>query len=210
MTASANDAFAHAHAGLAGRDDIQFTLPSFTQPQPPEWLKAVAQFLRDHGKALDWFIWIAGGAILLWVLYYLIKTYAPILLAWRRKPKATPDTAPEEWRPTAAEARKLLEESDALAAAGDYAQAVHLLLLRSIEDIDERRPKLVRPTLTSREISRLPDLPSAARNAFVSIAQVVERALFAGHPVGAEEFAVAREQYAAFAFPQAWRIGAML
>jgi hypothetical protein len=209
MTAPANDALAHAHAGLVGRDDIQFSLPRYTAPKAPEWLKAVAHFLREYNKPLEWIVWIVGAAILLFVLYYLIKTYAPALLAWRPKPKQTPDAAPEEWRPTAAEARKLLEVSDALAATGDYAQAVHLILLRSIQDIDERRPKLVRPTLTSREISRLPDLPSAARSAFVSIAQTVERALFAGHPVGAEEFARARAQYADFAFPQAWRIGAM-
>lgn len=210
MTASANDALAHAHAGLVGRDDIQFSLPRYIAPKAPEWLKAVEHFFHNYGKPIDWFVWIAGGAILLAVLYYLIKTYGPTLLAWRPKPKAAaPDAPPEEWRPTAVEARKLLEESDALAATGDYAQAVHLILLRSIQDIDERRPKLVRPTLTSREISRLPDLPFAARGAFVSIAQTVERALFAGHPVGAEEFARARAQYADFAFPQAWRIEAM-
>ncbi len=197
-----------ALSGRVTRHPVQCFLPG-TQPKAPEWLKAVAQFLHNYSKPIEWFVWIAGGAILLLVLYHLIKTFAPRLLAWRPKPKAAPDAAPEEWRPTAAEARKLLEESDALAATGDYAQAVHLILLRSIQDIDERRPKLVRPTLTSREIGRLPDLPSAARNAFVGIAQTVERALFAGHPVGAEEFAQAREQYAAFAFPQAWRIGAL-
>lgn len=209
MTAQANDALAHAHAGLVGRDDIQFSLPAYAQPKVPEWLRAMGHFLREYNRPLEWIVWIAGAAILLTVLYYLIRTYAPALVAWRPRPRETPDAALEEWRPTAAEARKLLEESDALAAVGDYAQAVHLILLRSIEDIDERRPRLVRPTLTSREIGRLPDLPSAARSAFVSIAQTVERALFAGHPVGAEEFARARAQYADFAFPQAWRIGAM-
>ena len=63
--------------------------------------------------------------------------------------------------------------------AGRYSEAAHLLLFRSIEDIDARRPDLVRPALTSRDIAALPRSPARPRRAFARIAMMVERSLFA-------------------------------
>ena len=80
---------------------------------------------------------------------------------------------------------------------------MHLLLFRSIEDIDGRWPGLVRPALTSRDIAGLGDLPEAARRTFASIAQVVERSLFAGQTLNAADFADCRQAYQAFALPVA-------
>ena len=72
--------------------------------------------------------------------------------------------AGEDWRPEAHEARTLLGEADALAAAGRFSEAAHrdqvrsaphctavsgghgdrITLFRSIEDVDERLPELIR------------------------------------------------------------------
>ena len=41
-------------------------------------------------------------------------------------------------------ARRWLEEADALAGKGQFEEAVHLLLYRSIEDIEKQRPDLLR------------------------------------------------------------------
>ncbi len=59
--------------------------------------------------------------------------------------------------------RSWLDEADALAAKGRFAEAIHHLLLRSVEDIARRRPKLVRPALTSRELSASDGIPAARR-----------------------------------------------
>ena len=80
--------------------------------------------------------------------------------------------------------RRWLEEADALAAQGKYAEAIHHLLFRSIEDISSRRPNLVRPALTSREIAASEAIPSRAGELFASIARLVERSLFGGRAVG--------------------------
>jgi hypothetical protein len=109
-----------------------------------------------------------------------------------------------DWRPTEAAARALLEDADKLAAAGRYAEAARLLLHRSIEDIEGRRPKLVRPAFTAREIAELDDLPAAARATFSFIAGIVERSLFGGRDVDAAGFAECRQAYESFAFPGAW------
>jgi hypothetical protein len=73
-------------------------------------------------------------------------------------------TGGESWRPDAAVARVLLADADALAAKGRYAEAAHLLLRRSVQDIEGSRPRLVRPALTSRDIAAHPGLPDAARS----------------------------------------------
>ena len=125
-----------------------------------------------------------------------------------RMPAARPktvaaETAPE-WRPDAAAARDLLAAADALAAQGRFAEAAHLILLRSVADIERRRPRSVRPALTTREIAGLSALPPSARPAFAQIGRVVERSLFGGAPVEAAEYAECRREYEAFALPAGW------
>lgn len=201
-------AVAKAHAALLRHTDYQFTLPTFKQPEPPAWLRALQEFLSKHWTAVEWTFWIVAGAILLSVAVVLLRQYWPLLRdrRWSR-PKEEPASRPTaEWRPTTVQARRLLEEADALAGQGQYAEAVHLLLLRSIEDIEERRPQSLRRAFTSREIERLHVLPDAARVAYAGISRVVERALFAGHAVGAPEFERARKEYEDFAFPTVWRL----
>jgi hypothetical protein len=93
----------------------------------------------------------------------------------------------------------------ALAAAGRYADAARLLLLRSVEDIDRHRPGLVRPATTSRDLAATPEMPAAARPAFALIAGVVEMALFADRGATAEAWTRARGAYADFALAGNWR-----
>jgi hypothetical protein len=114
---------------------------------------------------------------------------------------------PEEaWAPEAAPARAWLNEADAMARQGRFAEAVHHLLTRSIEDIARRRPRLVRPALTSRELAAATDIPPSARDLFAGIARLVEKSLFGGRPVSAEDWETARAAYADFALPGTWRV----
>ncbi len=111
----------------------------------------------------------------------------------------------EDWHPAAAPARAWLQEADALAARGLFAEAAHHLLLRSVDDLASRRPHLVRPALTSRDLSRAQGVPPAPRQLFAQIAAVVERSLFGGRPVGAEDWTACRAAYANFAQSANWR-----
>jgi uncharacterized protein DUF4129 len=196
-------AFTRAHEAFLNQGDFQTSFPSYVRPKEPEWSSGLGKFLQNYAPGIGWVLWAALGLLVLFALYHLIRAYGPTLKDWWRTPrdkpvKVEPQTA---WRPTQAQARQLLAESDALAAQGHYAEAVHLLLLRSIEDIQQRRAGLVRPTLTSREIAMLRALPGPARDAFASIAGAVERGLFATRPIGAEDFARCRKEYEAFALP---------
>jgi hypothetical protein len=151
-----------------------------------------------------WAIVVAAVGLM---LFLVVRSLIRRGLLFQRKTTGKVEPEPE-WRPAPEAARLLLSDADALAAQGRYAEAIHLILLRSIQDIARHRPTILKPALTSREISALRDLPEAARIAFVHIARVVEQAFFAGREVGQREYAECREAYERFAFPDVWSLRA--
>ena len=199
-----------AHDALMRDPTLQFSFAKAPRPpvtQLPPWLqailKAIGQALNAIAPVLGW-VFIGGLVLALAVvLFFLGREFArtrwPDLFKRRR-----PAAKPEPWRPEAAVARALLDEADKLAAAGRYAEAVRLILHRSIEEIEGRRPRLVKPAYTAREIGRLSDIPENARDVFVGIAGVVEKSFFGGEALDAPGFAACRKAYERFAFPGAW------
>ena len=206
-------ALAAAHARLLQDKSLQFQFAVFQPPKNihlPGWLqwfnRAAGAVINAIGAGLGWIFWGGLALVLGLVLFFIVREIArsrwPGL--FKRTRKAKPREAPLDWRPDPGMARALLEEADRLAAAGDYAGAAHLLLYRSIQDIEGRRPRLVRPALTTRDIAGHADVPTPARHAFADIADVVEKSFFGGRSVDAGAFAACRRAYEAFAFPEAW------
>jgi hypothetical protein len=205
-SAEAEQALSAAHQALLRQRGLQFDFPAYVPPPPPKvpgWLEPLLRLLEALGPAFKW-VFIGGlalGAALL--LFFLGRELIYSRLP-RRKPKA-PAGEDSDWRPSEQAARTLLEDADRLAAQGRFEEAVHLLLFRSIEDIAARRPRLVRPALTSRDLAGAEGLPGEARRAFSAIAAAVERSFFGGRSVDAAGFAECRRAYEAFALPGAWR-----
>jgi hypothetical protein len=214
-----------AHRALKADPDIQFQLQRVEPPKPPEWL---IDLLRGLGHALRpvarFFEWIDShlpaapwARIFLWTVIALAAISVAIVLwrgvresrwEWpfrRRRMDSVAPAAEEEWRPEEAPARAWLEEADRLAGEGRYADAIHHLLLRSVEDIARRRPRLVRPALTSRELAASSAVPAPARDLFARIAATVERSLFGGRAVEAADWTAARGAYSDFVLPRAWK-----
>lgn len=204
--------------------DVQLRLRQQDPPrEPPAWLKSFFRWLGDLfaplgrflrglldllpdapvARALLWVVLVLLAATLLWAVAERFRHGE-----WRlprRRARLTEAEAEFEWAPEAGQTREWLREADALAAEGRYAEAAHHLLFRSIEDLGRRRPQLVRPALTSRELAAAPVVPAAARGLFSGIAGLVERSLFGGGTVGPEDWRRARAAYADFALPGAWR-----
>ena len=218
--------FAAAHRALRNDASIQFLLPA-TPPEAksPEWVRHVTQWLNHVlapvGRAVAWLFRLLPDApyarILLWaMLIVVVGGFAwmayqrlrygqwrwPSLRRWR---VAAFETAEDEWLPDAAPARAWLEEADALAEQGRFAEAAHHLLVRSVEDIARRRPQLVRPAITARELAGASAIPTSARGLFADIVALVERSLFGGRAVAAAEWRSARAAYAEFVLPKTWR-----
>lgn len=217
---------AAAHDALKADTSIQFSLQPAPPPaQPPQWLRDVFEWLGDVLRPVGrFFQWIGSfmpdapyARIILWTLLaaaalgFAIMVYRRIrdgewrLPGRRRSAGVEPEAEEEAWAPEAAPARSWLREADALAAQGRYSEAVHHLLFRSIEDIGRRRPRLVRPALTSRELAAAEALPPPARSLFSRIAQLVERSLFGGRQVEAADWTAARTAYADLVLPGTWR-----
>lgn len=226
QAATATDRFDAAHAALKADPGVQFTLQRAPPPpKPPAWVEPffrwLGDVLRPVGRFLAWidsffpdwpfariFLWGVVALVvglIVWGVYSRIR-HGEWRLPRRIRLGVTPvAVAEEDWAPEAAPVREWLREADAMAAAGRYAEAVHHLLFRSIEDIARRRPKLVRPALTSRELSASEALPPPARDLFAGIARLVERSLFGGRQVDLIDWTDARAAYADFALPGTWR-----
>jgi hypothetical protein len=175
-----------------------------TPPEPPAWLADIAEFFASLfsglGPVFTALFWILVAALLLFVLYMLVPAVRDWVdnFVFRRK-KTDEAEAIDDWRPTAEAARNLLAEADTLAAQGRYGDAVRLLLGRSLEDIDRRRP-----AMTSRVIAVEPALPPPARSAFADLAATVERALFALRDISADDWRASRAAYERFALRDQW------
>lgn len=198
------DWFDEAHRQLLSDSSIQFDLPKWTEPKPPQWLEPVADILKVVAPYMIYIFWgavILGAAIILALIFVEMSGVA-WRLPWQRD--AQPQQEQEAWRPDAAVAQILLSEADELAERGRYDEAVHLLLRRSVADIATRLPDFLRPSLTARDIANSRSLPDQPRGAFDKMARIVEATFFARQPVGASEWREARSAYERFAFKDAW------
>ena len=197
------DDFATAWRELRADDEIQFTQVTLPETDPrPDWLTEFQQWLGEiftpvAGALVEaWPVlkWVLIGLAVLIAAYFLYQTLGP---GFRRKRRNVDD--PQDWSPQEHEALALLEEADRLAAGGDYDEATHLLLKRSVGQIAEARPDLVEPSSTARELAAEPRLPDAARTAFSLIAAPVERSLFALRKLEKADWQAARAAYSDFA-----------
>ena len=198
------------HARLLHDQALQFAFGNGAAPKPPqqpEWMKALGRFLAKAFEAtlpvLKVVFWLGVALLVAGVLFLILREVVGVRFARRRR-AAKPRAAVADWRPDPRKARALLENADRLAAQGRFDQAVRLILHRSVQDIDDRRPRLVRPALTARELSVAADVPGPARAAFTTVAAIVEYSAFAGQPIGAEGYKRCRAAYEDFVFPGAW------
>jgi alkanesulfonate monooxygenase SsuD/methylene tetrahydromethanopterin reductase-like flavin-dependent oxidoreductase (luciferase family) len=86
-------------------------------------------------------------------------------------------------------------EADDLASAGSFAEAIHVLLLRSVSEMRLRLNSPIAESLTSREILRDTDLSPEMRGAFATIVGSVEISYFGSHRPGKDEYAECRRSF---------------
>ena len=198
----AKQGFDQAYRELIDSERFQTELGRFDPPPPRprqnwgflDWLASLGSFW----EILFWIVAVSAAAALIFFI-------ARALIRWRSD-RIAADSEPEDvdWRPEAAQAHGLLDDADALADEGRFAEAARLLLHRSVADIERRLPDFLRPALTSRDIAGSESLPAPARGSFAEIAQIVERGIFASRPIDEEGWREARAAYETFAFGKSW------
>ena len=202
--AGAADHMAAAHQALLRQPGLQFEFEAEPPPpELPEWLRAFFEFLGGFQPVFEVLFWAAIALLVGLILYFVGRE----LLRYYRKEASGGNAGYDvvlDWRPPVARARALLSDADRLASEGRYAEAIHLLLFRSIEEIDAKRPHAVKPALTSRDILDLQALPSVARQSLSRLVTAVEWSFFGGRPVGPADFSACRRAYEEFAFPDTW------
>lgn len=195
--------FDRRYEEMRAAGDIQTGMEPYVSPQPPAWLKWLIQFLSEHGDIVAYVALGLGALLLLFILVPALRAMLWRLPLFRRKKPGAEDEA--GLSPDEAAARALLAEADSLAESGRFAEAVHTLLMKCLEELERLRPGLLRPAMTSREISRAPSLPASPRSALSAIVAIVERAIFASRPIARADWDACREAYGRFVLTAGWR-----
>lgn len=203
QSGNADSDFAGAWDQVRGDEAIQFQ-PWDKSPvkpgMPPEWLTSLLEWLGNllepvaaNWPIVKWTLIALAAIVLAWIAWRLLW---PAVQRWRSRDDLG---TPQDILPDAQQAQVLLSEAEALAGRGAYDEAVHLLLMRSVEDISLARPDLVHPSSTTREIGTLDALGQRTHTCFATIGQLVEASRFAGQPLGAGDWEASRKAYGEFA-----------
>ncbi len=132
--------------------------------------------------------------VLLWTAFGVIVVLAVTWLARRLAPTARDDAAPEA--PAAAPPQIPIAGAEALAAEGRFGEAIHALLLETLEALS--RAARLAPSLTSREIVARVRLPPPARDALSGLVLAVEVSWFGGASPGEAEYRTCLGRFHAF------------
>ncbi|GEM_PF-3361555 len=189
--------------------DMVYDPPPGLQTELPQMKPKTVKTKKERKPLFDLgflapFLKLAFYVILALILVYLASVLLSSIVISRRNrvdnsiPEELPDVP--KYQPDEKTARVLLEDADKLAEQGKYEQAVHLLLYRSIQDIENRRPHQLKRSLTAREIAELQILTERARQSFALIGRLVERSFFGGRPLNARDYEASKTAYKAFAF----------
>jgi hypothetical protein len=149
---------------------------------------------------------VALGAIARGLLWVLVAVAGALAIAWavrelggrRRARRGAHAVALDHARAAATGPPPPLPDPDRLAGEGRWAEAVHALLLRAVDDVGRRAGRLP-PALTAREIAARAALADDARRALGALVAAGERAHFGGAAVGEPDYRSCREQLARLA-----------
>lgn len=149
-------------------------------------------------RFLEILVYIALGVALVTVVVSVIR-------GWGRTEATIEPTVGEGARAPAAALEAPRSEAEALAAEGRYDEAVHVLLLKTIEALVEAQPGAVPEAWTSREIQREAAMATEARAPFGALVDMVEQSLFGGRPVDAAAWDACLARF--HEFERAYRTG---
>jgi hypothetical protein len=110
-----------------------------------------------------------------------------------------PEAASASDAATAAIVEQPLDDAEVLARAGRFGEAIHALLLRTLEELMRRLDRPLPRSRTSREILAETRLPDEARGALGHLVSAVEVSFFGGAEPGEDDYRTCVERFRRFA-----------
>jgi len=148
----------------------------------------------ESGSGSPWFeslFWVAAGVAVLLLVVGFVRRVRGYTADTALPAAADEGPAAEETAPAP------LADAEALARAGRYDEAVHVLLLLALERIG-RQARLA-TSWTSREAIEHSGLGTEARTAVAALADAVEISRFGGRPVNEARYLACADHYRRFA-----------
>jgi hypothetical protein len=188
-------------------DSYQAELPGWGSADPPQPERPAPREDRIDARAhaptqgspiastLLWGLLIVGGAlIVVWLVSELAR--------FAGDPEVPREDAAAGARLAAAAAAILdrpLGDADELARRGEFAEAIHTLLLRTLHELARTAAVRILPAMTSREVLARVPLLAGARDALSGLITAVELTHFGDEPAGAADYERCRQQFHVFA-----------
>jgi hypothetical protein len=147
------------------------------------------------------------GTLMSYLVWALVIVGAAVIAVWLGRELAgyTGDASvgDDGAAPEDAHAKAIVErplgDADELAARGLYTEAIHTLLLRTLQELVRSANVRVAPAQTSREILAMVPLLGDARGALAGLITAVEITHFGGGVPDASDYARCRQQFNVFA-----------
>lgn len=170
------------------RHDIQTQMPT-PEPKASSWLDWLKfDISADTLRILLWGAVILGVAVTIWSL-------RDSLPAFSRSRRIKAGEMPSGFSDPSARMEEAQLEADDLAGRGQYGEAMHVLLLKSLAEIRLRLGTSFAVSLTSREILHKVSLPRTGSGALGAIVRSVEQTYFGRRPAGREDYLGCRQEF---------------
>lgn len=165
------------------RLDLQLELPRVPEPWTWSW----------HSEATKPVVYAAIVLAAALLFYFFLVEVLPGLRQGSRVPWDEGGAAPGDEARAAQEAAA--SAADALARDGRFAEAMHVLLLHSLDEIRRRLGEHFADSLTSREILRQARISDAGRKSLGDIVARVERSHFGAQDADAADYRLCRDSF---------------
>lgn len=163
--------------------------------QPENKLPSWSMRLPDIGLASGVAKIFLYGAIVVFVVVVVTTFHANMWSNSRARQIARKEEAESAPEAVGARMEKAQVEADDFARSGNFAEAMHTLLLQSIGELRGRLAIPISVSLTSREILHKAPLPPEGRSAFADIIGRVEISYFGTHEPSADEYEACRRSF---------------
>jgi hypothetical protein len=164
---------------------LQTEMPDMTAAARSRWFDF--HLSPDLARVVLWGAVVLGALVVVWSL----RDSLPV---WSRSRKIAARDEIVSSTP-AGRLEDAQVEADDLARDGQYSEAMHVLLFKSLNEIHRQLGVSFAVSLTSREILRRIQLSDIGRNALAAIIVSVERTYFGGRPASQADYSDCRSNF---------------